>query len=357
VVPSDLGGWDSETFSSFRIRAAVGQSGLQPGAFDQFTTFESLPSAEGPGVAPDNLGNPELSPEVSTEWEAGAELGLWNDRVGFDVTYWDRTVDDALVARQFPVSGGFRNTQLDNIGEVAASGLEVAVNGTAYQSRSSTVDLFANASYITEEVTDMGGAPPLKVGGSYPRYRNFVKEGFAPGAYFGATPADVPIPLNLLPATADGECQVPSEADALAFFSQPRDPSEFEVLSKADMGSTIGSVGCGGDFLNNHLGKPTPDWQGSFGANVTFLTNFEISTMFEFKAGNYKVQDLSGMFRQANAVIGRNTPKSAQVTATMADPNATAQDRLQAALTWANELRALAPMSGMNGIHPADFLH
>jgi len=329
-------GWDSETLSSFRVRAAVGQSGLQPGAFDQFTTFESLPSTQGPGVAPENLGNPELQPEVSTEWEVGAEFGLWNDRAGIDVTYWDRTVEDALVARQFPVSGGFRNTQLDNIGEVTASGVEIAVNGTAYESRQTSIDLFANASYITEKVTDMGGAPPLKVGGSYPRYRNFVKEGFAPGAYFGATPADVAIPLNL-----NGDCSVPTQSEALAYFSQPRDLSDFEVLSKAPDGGGIGSVGCGGDFLNNHLGKPTPDWQGSFGGNFTFLTNFELSTLFEFKAGNYHVQDLSGMFRQANAVIGRNTPEAARVHATVLDPNSTAQERLDAAIFWANNLRAL----------------
>ncbi len=350
IIPSDFDGWENETLSSFRIRAAVGQSGLQPGAFDKFTTFSSLPSLEGPGVAPDNLGNQALQPEVSTEWEAGAELGLFNERVGVDVTYWNRTVSDALVARQFPVSGGFRATQLDNIGEVKASGVEVAVNGTAYQSRQTSVDLFANASYITEEVTDMGGAPPLKVGGSYPRYRNFVKEGFAPGAYFGATPADVAIPLNL-----NGDCSVPTQQEALAYFSEPRNPSDFEVLSKTPDGG-IGSVGCGGDFLGNHLGKPTPDWQGSFGTNLTFLTNFELSTLFEFKAGNYHVQDLSGMFRQANAVIGRNTPESARVSATMQNPNSTAQERLDAAIFWANNLRALAPMSGMNGIHPADWL-
>ena len=55
----------SETLSTFRLRSAIGQSGLQPGAFDKFTTFSSQGSEVGPGVRPANLGNDALRPEVS----------------------------------------------------------------------------------------------------------------------------------------------------------------------------------------------------------------------------------------------------------------------------------------------------
>jgi len=351
VVLSDSPWWpQNDLVSQFRVRAAVGQSGLQPGAFDQFTTFSALPSSEGAGVQPDNLGNDALKPETSTEWEVGAEVEFFNGRAGVDFTYWDREVDDALVARQFPVTGGFRNTQLDNIGLVEARGIEIAVNGTVYEGRDTEVRLFANASWIDEEVSDLGLAPPLKTGGSYPRYRNFIKEDFAPGAFFGADISDVDIPLNLA-----GDCSVPSRQQALDFFSQPRNPNDFEVLSKTVEGAP-GGPGCPGDFLGNFLGKPTPDWQGSFGMDFTFLSNFEVSTLFEYKFGNFQVQDLSGAFRQANAVIGRNTPGSNRVNAIMQNPNSTAEERLDAAIEWAREYRALAPMSGMNQIWDAAFL-
>ena len=52
----------------------------------------------------------------------GTELGLSNDKWSLDATYWNRTVTDALVARQFPVTGGFSRTQLDNIGELKSWG-------------------------------------------------------------------------------------------------------------------------------------------------------------------------------------------------------------------------------------------
>ena len=184
IVPSER--WDSELFSSLRIKGAYGTSGLQPGAFDKFTTFSSLGTEVGPGVQPSNLGNDQLKPEVSTELEFGIDLGLFNDRWSVEATYWDRVVTDAMVARQFPVTGGFTQTQLDNIGEVTAHGVEFGIRGNLIQARDISLNVFANTAFLSEKITDMGGAPPLKTGGSYPRYRNYLVEGFTPGAFFGA---------------------------------------------------------------------------------------------------------------------------------------------------------------------------
>ena len=81
-IPTDMHSWRATgPLSSVRLRAAIGQSGLQPGAFDKLTTFPPLNSASGAGVQPSNLGNPDLKPEVSTEIEVGADLGLFEDRV------------------------------------------------------------------------------------------------------------------------------------------------------------------------------------------------------------------------------------------------------------------------------------
>ncbi len=55
-------------------------------------------------------------------------------------------------------------------------------------------------------------------------------------------------------------------------------------------------------------------------------------------------------------MIGRNTPEAAQVDATLRNPASTPEERLDAAILWARELRALSPMSGMNMVHPADYL-
>jgi TonB-dependent SusC/RagA subfamily outer membrane receptor len=174
IVPSDMPSWPSGLLSTLRIRAAFGKSGMQPSAYDKYTTYEAGITPQGGALVPDNLGNEDLAPEVSTEWEAGTELGLFDNRIGAEVTYWHRVTSDALVLRQYPLTGGFYNEQLDNIGELRGRGWELSFDWLAVDAEQITVNLFAAASYIKERITDMGSAPPLKLGGTYPRYRNYL---------------------------------------------------------------------------------------------------------------------------------------------------------------------------------------
>jgi len=364
VVPSDAGFWPSGGIgpvSSLRFRAAVGQSGLQPGAFDALTTFGPLSPPGGAGFVPDNLGNENLKPEISTEWEIGTEVGLLAGRFNVSGTYWNRTVSDALVPRQFAPTGGFRASQLVNIGETKGQGVELGINATPVNSEDLSVDVFANASYLWEEVTDLGGAPPIKAGGSYPRVRNYVTEGYAPGANFGGSLVDTP--EGTLPVDLNGDGN-PDTKDELASLLDGSDPvisdlpaNTSQVLLKQEGNPDIAQP------LNNYKGKPWPDWSGSFGVDVGY-GNFSVSTMFEYKFGNYFVNNLDGAFRRRNPAIGRNTPLSAEVTRDFetggVDDSFTPQNsgdvRTEALETWVNELLALAPFSGVNHIEPADNL-
>ncbi len=360
VQPSALAGWGNSTWgsklSTLRLRAAVGQSGLQPQAFSKLTTFSALSSETGPGVGPENLGNPDLKPEVSTEWELGSEVGAFSDRAGVEVTYWKRITRDALYLRQFAPSGGFRNTQLSNVGRIDAHGWEIGVNVLPINRPNLSVKLFANTEYLHEIVTSLGGAPPLKVGGSYPRYRNFVREGYAPGALFGAKLVQ---PCSQRPAGAtyaclqagqnpydlNGDGNFDTDADLLSILGSPRSlPNPIRVDEDGD-----------GDFLDHYQGKSTPDWAGSFGMTATLLKNFELSSLFEYKFGNYTITNLTFAFRNANPVIGRNSRKAAEVEETMFNPASTAQDRLQAVKEWTT-LKALTPYDGLNQNENGKFL-
>ncbi len=111
-----------------------------------------------------------------------------------------------------------------------------------------------------------------------------------------------------------------------------------------------------GDLQDNYLGKPTADWAGAFGANFTLWNNLQINTLFEYRTGDIWVNNLTDAFRQANPLIGRNLPESARVEATMENPAASTDDKVDAALEWATELFALRPVSGLNTIKNAKFL-
>ncbi|MDZ7694356.1 MAG: TonB-dependent receptor [Balneolaceae bacterium] len=373
VVLSDAPFWNGvKPISSLRIRSAVGQSGLQPGAFDALTTYSSLTSANGPGIVPQNLGNENLKPEISTEYEFGIDLGLFDERLTIESTYWDRTVRDALVQRQFPPSGGFVQTQLVNIGQLKGRGVELSLEAQVVNNGDWNANLHASSSYLWEQITSLGGAPPIKVGGTYPRYRQFLKEGYAPATNFGARllqTGEGEYPLDrrgLLQALGRNNSSVepgqPADRqlvlDYLASLT-----SETASLGELNNYVLLADADGDGDQLDHYLGKPTPDWQGSFGGSVTFK-NLTLSTLFEYKAGNYYINNLTDAFRQRSAGIGRNTPAAARVernfvTGGVSENNQALNDanvRLQATEEWVNELLALDPFAGLNTIQQADFL-
>jgi len=369
-VASDSPFWnENDIVSSLRFRSALGQSGLQPGAFDALTTFSSLSSATGPGLVPDNLGNANLQPEVSTEWEIGTDAGFFNDRLNLGVTYWNRTVSDALVSQQFPPSGGFQSPQIVNIGQLEAQGLEISLEGTVVDGERFSLDAFANTAYLHQKVTDLGGAPPIKVGGTYPRYRNYLVEGFSPGAHFGARLQDTPEGTLPVDYNGDGE---PDSRETLIQLLGNQSVSDLNADGVVDLpvGSNIpvltatNSDSPTGNASDFYKGKPTPDFQGSFGFDATFFDNWTVSTLFEYKAGNYYVNNLTDAFRQRDALIGRNLPSSARVSRNYltggldenGNPQNSGEVRYEALQTWLNDLLALDPFSGLNTIERADFL-
>ncbi|MEQ8363819.1 MAG: SusC/RagA family TonB-linked outer membrane protein [Cyclobacteriaceae bacterium] len=364
-VVSDAPYWPGSIgpISTLQFKTSFGQSGLQPGAFDALTTYQNITSITGAGIVPQNLGNADLQPEVSTELEVGASIGLWNGKLTLEATYWDRTVTDALFAQQFPWTGGFRQPQLVNIGELAAHGLEFNINAAVVNTPDLKVDIFANAAYLNETVVSLGGAPPVKVGGSYPRYRNFLVEGYAPGANFGTKLLDVAD--GFLPLDFNGDGNPDSRAEVVSFLGSK---------TTADIGgipTTTSLVLVDPNFLTegeklvsgHFLGKSTPDWTGAMGASASYK-NFTLRTNFEYRAGNFYINNLTAAFRQANGTIGRNLPTSARVERDYItggvdanfNPQNSGEIRTQAVEEWVNDILALAPFSGLNTLEKADFI-
>ncbi|MEM6841649.1 MAG: TonB-dependent receptor, partial [Bacteroidota bacterium] len=73
--------------------------------------------------------NPELSPEFTTEYEAGTEMRFLDGRIGLDFTYYDRRSTDQIVAIDVPNSTGF-GTRVTNLGEVQNYGVEIGLDLT-----------------------------------------------------------------------------------------------------------------------------------------------------------------------------------------------------------------------------------
>lgn len=187
---------DVSALSLLRLRAGYGVAGLQPGFrtavryLDPAST--TLQGATVPAFTFGGIGNQDLKPEISKEVEVGADLGLFDDRVGLEVTYYNKKSEDALVDRNLPPSLGNATTQTVNIGEVRNKGFEGLLRLNLADTR--TVRWDASFSYATNdnELIDLGTDPntgediqPIifGLGGDSQRHQ----EGHPLGAYFART--------------------------------------------------------------------------------------------------------------------------------------------------------------------------
>jgi hypothetical protein len=153
-------------------------------------------------------------------------------------------------------------------------------------------------------------------------------------------PGELPYDLN-----KDGKPD--TEAEVLAHLGDPIDPGQLKPLSADD--------DMDGDLLDHYLGKPYPDWSGGFGGTVTFLKRWKVQTLFEYKAGNYTITDLTDAFRTAHPSIGRNVMRSSKVESTLLNPSSSPDQRLTAAKQWLG-LVALSPYDGVNQNGNGDFI-
>ena len=102
-----------------KVRLSYGEVGIEPQNYITQTVFgpfsrgsswgESLDASVygNPFGRSSNAGNPNLDPERVKEWEVGADLRFFNDKLSLGATYYNRVTEDALLAVDLPSSTGF----------------------------------------------------------------------------------------------------------------------------------------------------------------------------------------------------------------------------------------------------------
>ncbi len=162
-VLSDESFWPAR-FGTMKLRAAYGQSGRAPGAFDALRTWTSYSWGGTSAFVPRNLGNSNLGPERTTEIEGGFESSTFDGRLSVDVTTYRRQTRDALFAvSQAPSEGGW-SSQLQNVGRLQSNGVEIGVNATLLQGRRFGWDAGFTYSTNYSKVLSLGGAAPFTLG-------------------------------------------------------------------------------------------------------------------------------------------------------------------------------------------------
>jgi TonB-dependent starch-binding outer membrane protein SusC len=225
----------TEALSSLRLRSSLGRSSLPPTSLAALTFFRPTSvravGVEQPAVTLSGSGNRELRPEVVTEFEIGFDAGFLNDRFGFDVTYYNKQSEDALVLRRLAPSIGATATRWENIGSVSNVGVEALLNARIVESPRFSWDATLTGATMRNRLETLGeGIEPIIFGlGSIQRH----VEGYPLGGYWGRR-------LSWTDANSDGMVQLDevTEGDDFEFLGTPFPTRE----ASFNTGITVGNV-------------------------------------------------------------------------------------------------------------------
>lgn len=128
------------------------------------------------GVNASIVPNKNLRPLRIREAEAGLEMKLFNNLLGFDLTYYHKTTDDQILAAQISDASSY-TAQLINVGRSMNKGIELLLTGSPVKTKDFTWDVSFNVSYNTSKVLKLGLAEKdtvITVGGGGGRTLNMV---------------------------------------------------------------------------------------------------------------------------------------------------------------------------------------
>lgn len=153
--------------NQFRLRAAYGASGRQPGSTDAVQYFSTQTAiaagVESPGLVFTALGNNQLRPERSTELETGVDFTGWNNRINTELTFYNKSSKDALIKEIIPGSVGTGATsRFANLGEIRNWGTEFLITAQLLQRDEFGWDVTFNGSHNSNKIVSLGNTPPQR---------------------------------------------------------------------------------------------------------------------------------------------------------------------------------------------------
>ena len=230
---------DSNFFSFGKFRTSWGKVGIQPSPY-KFETLATtgFSSFGGAFMVDSEKGNSDLKPEIKTEWEVGADLRFFQNKVSLGVTYYSNETKDILFAVKANPSSGF-NYNYKNAAIIENKGLEIDLTGKIINTDDFKLSLNTNYNRNKNVVVDIAGAETVDIGGT-----SKAVKGYAMSSFY-------------LPGTLRNDDN-----------SLDLDANGFPQL----------------DTQSRVLGDPNADWRGGLGLNLQYK-NFDFSLLFEHSQG------------------------------------------------------------------------
>lgn len=227
-----------------------------------------------PGIAPSQLGNPDLKWETTTTYDLGLDFAFGNGNVSGSIDLYLKNTDDLLLNRPIPTTSGFTVVP-QNIGEVQNRGVELTLNTINVASSNglnwNTTFTFG---YNQNEVLKLVDGVPIDLG-----FATRIAEGQPIGSFFGNV--------------TDGIFQNQAEIDAAA--SQPNAaPGDVRFKDVSGGAGPDGILGTADDLApdgiindddREFIGNAIPDFTGGLTNRITFK-GLELNFFFQYALGH-----------------------------------------------------------------------
>ncbi len=172
-------GLDMSDFDLLKVRAAYGWTGNDAGPYVVYPVYEKG-YVTNPGypevdnlvfpldgtnswMISNQLGSPNLAPEITKEFELGLEMNMFANRLGFDISYYNKLTEGLISLQPLDPSSGYTSI-VSNIGDVQNQGIEVLLFGSPVRTRNFAWNMSVNFSKnnnlvksLTEGEINLGG--------------------------------------------------------------------------------------------------------------------------------------------------------------------------------------------------------
>ncbi len=153
---------DSDVINQLKFRTSYGETGnTEIGVYQSLASLTSstaiLNNQRAPGVGIGTLSNPDLKWEKTAQFDAGLEIGLWDNAIDFEADVYYKKTTDMLLSAPVPTSSGYSSIY-KNVGSMENKGLELTM-----ETRNISTDDFSwnttfNISFNRNKILALGEA-------------------------------------------------------------------------------------------------------------------------------------------------------------------------------------------------------